>query len=154
MASIFGFEDLTVKFVHGSVGRPSLSFRETSRSREYWRVLRGKLPCGAVAVLLITMTKRKAAGEDNKQLSSWLDAVSASKDRTGEKVRRDAEESVSSAIAIQTNAVYSSQQMAPFFPSLDGEPKGGLVLGAGTGAMNWAGRCHLHTPTKRTASGG
>ena len=79
VASIFGFEDLTVKFVHGcAVGRPSLSFRETSRSREYWRVLRGKLPCGAVAVLLITMTKRKAAGEDNKQVSSWLDAVSAS----------------------------------------------------------------------------
>ena len=105
VASIFGFEDLTVKFVHGcAVGRPSLSFRETSRSREYWRVLRGKLPCGAVAVLLITMTKRKAAGEDNKQLSSWFDAVNASNDRTDEGVRRKAASNVTAATACAIRA--------------------------------------------------
>ena len=76
-------------------------------------VLRGKLPCGAVAVPLITMTKRKAAGEDNKQLGSWFGAVSASNARTNEEVRRAAALNVSAATAVQTNAVYSSQQTAP-----------------------------------------
>ena len=28
--------------------------------------------------------------------------------------------------------------------------KGGWVLGAGTGAVDWAGRYHLHIPTKNS----
>ena len=59
------------------------------------------------------------------------------------------------------SAGYTPVPSAPFVPGhcffdalrhaqLYGEPKGGLVLGAGTGAVNWAGRCHLHTPTKNS----